>query len=227
MSPLQYHLYERPGNLVVLIDVIRATTVFSAALFHGAIKVVPVADIEKAMAFREHGFLTAGERNSYKLEGFDFGNSPLEFSNAKVKGQSIAITTTNGTQALAVVPAGTEVVTGAWVNQQALLQFLRSCECDVLLLCSGWKFATCIEDTLFAGQIAHELLSGNFCHSSDSVSIAITLAKQAKERELEFILEHSPRLKLKYEMLKNDIAYCLQKDAAPLVPRLVEGAFVV
>lgn len=226
LSPLQYPLYERKGNLVVLIDVIRATTVIATALHRGALKVVPVADIEQALAFGQEGFLTAGERNSYKLEGFDFGNSPLEFCNPKVKGQCIAITTTNGTQALAKVPDGTDVVTGSWVNQQVLIRFLQNCHQDVLLLCSGLKFATCIEDTLFAGQIALELLKENFYHTSDSVSIAVSLAKQAQNNELEFILEHSPRLNSKYERLKGDIGYCLQKDIAPVIPRLVEGAFI-
>lgn len=226
LSPLQYDIYHRDGNLVVLVDVIRATTVFSTALYHGAEQIIAVKAIEQALSYGKKGFLTAGERNSYKLEGFDLGNSPLEYCSNKIAGKSIAITTTNGTQALGVVPQGTDVVTGAWVNKTALINYLTSCNRDILLLCSGWKFANCIEDTLYAGQIAQELLNINFHATSDSVQIAMLTAKAAKNRELEFILDHSPRLKSKYATLKNDLEYSLKTDIAPIVPTLVNGSFI-
>ncbi|HOG20534.1 MAG TPA: 2-phosphosulfolactate phosphatase [Salinivirgaceae bacterium] len=225
-SPLQYNVYHRPGNIVVLVDVIRATTVFATALFHGATKIVALQEIEETMEYGKIGYLTAGERNSYKLDGFDFGNSPLEYCNSKIKGKSIAITTTNGTQALSVVPESTKVVTGAWVNETVLLDYLRSCNKNILLLCAGWKYADSVEDTLFAGQLASKLLNDSHHTTSDSVKIAISLADLAKNSEIEFILSHSPRIKSKYNMLKDDIAYSLKRDIAPVIPKLVNEAFV-
>ncbi len=226
LSPLQYDVYHKPGNIVVLIDVIRATTVFSTALFHGASKIVAVQKIEEALEYGKNGYLTAGERDSNKLEGFDFGNSPLEYRNTKIKNKPIAITTTNGTQALSVIPKSTQVITGAWVNESVLLEFLNNCSQNILLLCSGWKFANCIEDTLFAGHIASILINNGFKTYSDSALMAISLANLANSNLTEFILKHSPRLKSKYDMLKDDIAFCLQKDVAPIVPKLENGAFI-
>src|SRR6056297_2012 len=100
-SPALYHHYHRDENLVVVIDLFRATTAITTALANGAKSLKPVAEIEEALAYREKGYLVAGERDGYQLENFDFGNSPLEFSPHKVRGKRVAMTTTNGTQAFA------------------------------------------------------------------------------------------------------------------------------
>ncbi len=227
LSPLEYKAYHRDGNVVVLIDVIRATTVICTALNRGAECVMPLADIDKTLAMRAQGYLVAGERNSFKLEAFDLGNSPIEYTSPSIKGKRIAITTTNGTQALAQIPENTSVVAGAWVNQQVLLEHLLSINTDVMLLCSGWENTVSIEDSLFAGQVAEKLLSsGKFFSNTDSVFIATQLSIDAANNELDFILEHSPRLKSKFERLKNDIEFCITHNSQPVVPILMEGRFV-
>ncbi|HON17905.1 MAG TPA: 2-phosphosulfolactate phosphatase [Salinivirgaceae bacterium] len=226
LSPLQYSVYHKPGNLVVLIDVIRATTVICTALNYGAESILPLSDIQTTLDLKQKGYLVAGERDSQKLSGFDCGNSPLEFASQKIEGKCIAITTTNGTQALSHIPPGTEIVAGSWVNFDILVDYLIASENNILLLCAGWKNAISIEDTLFAGQVAKKLLdSEKFTYETDAVSLALLTAQNAGNSELEFILKHSPRLRQKFETLQKDVEFCLLKNSQPVVPFMFDRTF--
>src|SRR5215213_1857342 len=101
-SPRLFDLYDSAGSIVVVIDILRATSSICVALEHGAERIVPVAGVEEAKSYREKGFVIAAERNGEMIEGFDFGNSPFSFMGENVKGKSIAFSTTNGTQAINV-----------------------------------------------------------------------------------------------------------------------------
>lgn len=235
LSPLLYPLQRKAGNTVVLIDVLRSTTVLATALDNGAPYVRPVADIEAARAYRAQGLLVAGERDSAKLPGFDFGNSPAEFTAGRIAGRPLAITTTNGTQALALADAGEPVLAGAMVNRSALVRALAAASGDVALLCSGWKMAPNVEDTLLAGQVARELLAaGGFDPADDSVALALQLAAAADDFVasgrggwVDFALSRSPRLAAKRRMLAADLDACLsQADTTGTVPALRDGVFV-
>lgn len=219
-SPALYAKYHRAGNLVVVIDLFRATTAIVTAMTNGAKSIKPVADIESALACRENGFIVAGERNGNKLAEFDLGNSPLEFTPEVIEGKNLAITTTNGTQAFAAAH-GQEVIAAALVNYRAVVQYILSGSSDVLFLCSGWTNKMNIEDTLLAGKFAQELLSYTpFYSTSDSIAIAESMLEAAGDNWLPYILEASPRLKGKYELLKDDMKWAMQEDISSVVPCL-------
>src|SRR3954467_11586619 len=99
-SPRLFDLYEHANSIVVVIDVLRATSSICVALEHGAERIIPVRDVEEARKYKMRGFVIAAERDGEMIEGFDFGNSPFSFMGENVKGKSIAFTTTNGTQAI-------------------------------------------------------------------------------------------------------------------------------
>lgn len=226
-SPLLYENYKRENNLVVVIDLFRATTVMVTVLKNGALSIKPVADIETAAALANDGYLVAGERNGYKLSGFDFGNSPLEFQSVKVEGKKIAITTTNGTQAF-VAANGSETIAAALLNYSAVIDYIINSKKDVLLLCSGWTMKMNIEDTLLAGALANDLLEKpEFCSGSDSIAIANSLLNAAGDDWISFILDASPRLKGKYDLLKDDMAWAMQKDLTSIVPLLFHNELVI
>jgi 2-phosphosulfolactate phosphatase len=149
------------GGVAVVIDVLRASTTIATALAHGAVRVVPVRGLDDARACAAAlgpGTLLGGERGGVRIAGFDFGNSPLEYSRERVDGRSLVITTTNGTAALDVCRVAREVVVGAIVNRTAVAAAVRRLAAsqgitDVHLVCAGTDGEVTAEDLLAAGAI--------------------------------------------------------------------------
>ncbi|MCX6296920.1 MAG: 2-phosphosulfolactate phosphatase [Bacteroidetes bacterium] len=100
LSPYLYPVHHREDAIVVVIDILRATSAMCTAFHHGVEKMIPVATVEEATKYKQQGFMVGAERNGVALEGFDFGNSPFSYMTDKIKGQTIVISTTNGTQAI-------------------------------------------------------------------------------------------------------------------------------
>jgi len=124
-TPQAYSLFHKPNTIVVVIDVLRATSAIVTAFFNGVDKMIPVAEVSEALEYKQQGFLVAAERNGEIVEGFDLGNSPFGYMNAKVKGKTIAITTTNGTQAISAARQADKVVISSFLNLDVLIQFLK------------------------------------------------------------------------------------------------------
>lgn len=141
---------------VVVIDILRATTTMCVAMENGANSIWPVDSVQKA-AQAGSSFLTAGERNGEKVEGFDLGNSPQEFTEEVVKGRDIVMTTTNGTRAIALSEGAKNIYISSYRNVSAMIKELVEQPEDVVLFCSGWKDQVNLEDALFAGEIVNGL----------------------------------------------------------------------
>jgi 2-phosphosulfolactate phosphatase len=175
------------GGIAVVIDVLRASTTIITALAHGAAGVRPVLTIAEARALAAGGdpgsspdVLLGGERGGLRIDGFDLGNSPLEYSRARVADRRIVITTTNGTAALDRCAAAAEVLIGAIVNRSAVAA--RACGLarrngisDIHLVCAGTDGEVTEEDVLTAGAIldAASRLPGA---SGDTLSPSATTA---------------------------------------------------
>jgi 2-phosphosulfolactate phosphatase len=151
---------ELAGTTVVVIDVLRATTVIPHALAAGAHEVIPcleVADAMQAAAKLPQGrAVLGGERGGLKIEGFDLGNSPDEFTPKSVGGKTLVFTTTNGTRAMMHCRQARRVLLGSFVNGSAIVDALAA-EDDVRLLCAGTRGEVTREDVLFAGFVAEAL----------------------------------------------------------------------
>jgi len=102
LTPALLHLYNVEEYIVVIIDIFRATSSICYGIANGAEAIIPVAEVEECMAYREKNpeYLLAAERNGEVVNGFDFGNSPFSYTAENVAGKTIVLTTTNGTQAL-------------------------------------------------------------------------------------------------------------------------------
>ncbi len=139
VTPDKYERYNEYNQIVVVIDVLRATSAICTAFDHGVEKIIPVSKIEDALSYKEQGFITAAERNGQVVAGFDRGNSPFGFMDSELKGKTVVLTTTNGTRTINIAKedAGT-VVIGSLLNLDALSAWLVEQDKDVLLLCSGW-----------------------------------------------------------------------------------------
>ena len=150
------------GKIVVVIDVLRATTTIVHALAAGAVEVIPCLEIDEALRIAGESVATSirgGERGGRKIEVFDLGNSPLDYTPAKVGGRSVVFTTTNGTRALMRCRSARRVLIGAFVNFSAVCRALA--EEDVIeIVCAGTDGHVTREDTLLAGAIVDELSRG-------------------------------------------------------------------
>jgi len=137
--------------------VLRASTTIVTALFHGALSVLPVLHVRDAKEAAAHGGrLLGGERGGVRIEGFDLGNSPLEYTADRVRGRTVVITTTNGTAALHACRNAREILIGAIVNRTAVADAVRRLARDgdhVHLVCAGTDGAVSAEDVLAAGAI--------------------------------------------------------------------------
>jgi len=227
LSPHLYPIYHRDDTIVVVVDILRATSAMCTAFHHGVNKIIPVATVEEATQYKKQGFLVGAERNGIALEGFDFGNSPSSYMTHKIKGQTVVISTTNGTQAIEVSRKAHKVVIGAFTNITALCDWLKKQNRNVLLLCSGWKNKFNLEDTLFSGAVAEVLLQDiNKFKSGDGALAASLLYQMAKKKPYQYLRHSSHTERLAAMGLKEDIRYCLSFDKTTIIP-ILEGKYLV
>lgn len=227
-TPENYSVYENRDSVVVVTDILRATSAICTALQHGAKEIIPVSTIEEARAYQQQGYLVGAERNGEQLEGFDFGNSPYSYMCPEViQGKSIVLTTTNGTKAINMAKETHRVLIGAFTNFTTVTNWLVNQDKDIIVLCSGWKGRYNLEDTLFAGALTHALNQrGSLTEIEDSALSAMYLYNLAKDDPYKFLMNSSHRRRLKKLNLKEDIRYCLSMDQANVLPFYEDGRLI-
>jgi 2-phosphosulfolactate phosphatase len=219
LTPDLLHLYEFKDRIVVVVDILRATSCMTTAFAHGVKEIIPVAELEECRKLKEQGFIAAAERNGSKVEGFELDNSPFSYMNPKLKGKSIAVTTTNGTLAISKSKESVAVVIGSFLNISALANFLKSQPQNVLILCAGWKGKFNLEDSLFAGALT-EALKDDFDSECDSPLAAQYLYNYVKTDIVNFLQKSSHVKRLKRLGIEKDIEFCLTSDQYEVIPFL-------
>lgn len=220
-SPYLFPLFKDEFEIIVVIDVLRATSAICAAFHNGVAGLIPVSTIEEAKAYQEKGYLVGAERKGQIVEGFDFGNSPYSYLKPELKGQTVVLSTTNGTKSINIAKEAGQVVIGSLSNLDVLCQWLEKQDKNILCLCSGWQNKFNLEDTICAGAILDHLLSsGNFRSEEDSSIAAKYLFLSAKDNILGYLKASSHRRRLKNLNLNEDIKYCLTPNQAPVIPIL-------
>lgn len=225
-SPALFPAYERPGSVVVVIDIFRATSAICTAFQYGVQQMIPVASLEEAAEYKARGFMVGAERNGSAIEGYDFGNSPYSYMSEKIRGQTVVISTTNGTQAIEAARNATSVVIGSFLNLSALCGWLHAQQKEVILLCSGWKNRFSLEDMLFAGAVAQRLSGMTETYKlGDAALAAKSLFESAKTNPYRLLHNSSHKERLARLGLKEDIRYCLKLDQTGIIPAL-EGKYL-
>ena len=230
LSPALLHLYDVSNCIVVIIDVLRATSTIATALHNGAKEIIPIDNVADCIKMgAELNAITAGERDGQVAEGLQYGNSPFEYPASFIEGKTLVLTTTNGTKLLhmALANGATEIITGSFPNITAVCNYLLSSNKNVVLACAAWKDKINIEDSLFAGAVISRI-KNSFKIECDSSQFIESLYDVAKPDLYEFMKErnatHYHRL-TKYH-LEKDIRYCLTNDGAPSLPVYVNGKLV-
>lgn len=223
LTPAEYSAEQYQDKIAVVIDVFRATSSMASAFANQCESIIPVETVEAALAERRHnpGSLLAGERNALKVEGFDLGNSPLEFTGTAVAGKNIIMSTTNGTVALVKAIGSLAIYTAAFVNAAAICQTLRQQRHDCVLICAGRKGCFSLEDALCAGLLTDRL--AEVAVLSDAAQFARSAYCQSKQNLLEIVAESLHARYLSEIGLGDDVAWCLQHDIIDIVPYFSEG----
>ena len=231
---------------VVVIDVVRATTSMVEALAQGARAVFPTSSTEDAVklaaSLGREDTLLCGERKGVKIEGFDLGNSPLEFTADVVDDKRLVWTTTNGTAALAAVREAPQVLVGAFTNLSAVAAVLRGEE-RVVLQCAGRANRFAMEDALCAGHLLRLLVGGGpdaqFVEKilgpdvtapapdlNDAARASLALA-QAVEPTEAFLATTAAGQNLADIGQAGDLALCARVDRHAVVPHLADQALTL
>ncbi|MDO8994784.1 2-phosphosulfolactate phosphatase [Daejeonella sp.] len=219
LTPALLHLHDFTHSIVVVIDIFRATSSICYGIENGAESIIPVATIEACESYRHSEYLLAAERNGEVVDGFDFGNSPFSYTEDKVSGKTIVLTTTNGTHAINMSRGAHKIVIGSFLNLSALCDWLKTQPNDVLLLCSGWKDKVNLEDTLFAGGVVHYLREENY--ALDDAGIASEdLYIMAKDDLNTYLKKTSHSERLKKLGIEEDIKFCLNLNITKGIPVL-------
>ena len=231
LSPALLHLYDLSNTIVVVIDVLRATSTIATALFNGAKEIIPVDSVERCIQLgRELECITAGERDGQVAPGLQYGNSSFEYPREFIANKTLVLTTTNGTKLLhmALAKGATEIITGSFLNLSAVCDHLIEMKKNVILACAAWKDRVNMEDTIFAGAVVLKVKE-HFSINCDSSQIALTLYKKASKDMYEFMREHdaSHYHRLTNFGLERDIRHCLTPDLANVLPEYVNGKLVV
>lgn len=229
LSPRLLDLYDINNSIVVIIDVFRATSTIVTALYNGAVKVVPVADVHDCiMLGKKLNAITAGERDGKIIEGLQHGNSPAEYSRDFIEGKTLVLTTTNGTKLLhmALNKNASEVITGSFPNLSAVCDHLSSSQKNIILGCSAWKDRFNLEDTLFAGAVISKI-KDYFSINCDSSLMAENMYHLHQKDIYSFIRKTTHWHRLAGFGLEKDLEYCVTPDGANVLPQYKNGALVV
>ena len=223
-SPIMYPHFENNDAIVVVVDILRATTAIGAAFMNGIKKIIPVSTLDEAREYKNKGYLVAAERDGIVKEFADFGNSPFNFTREKVGGKEVVYSTTNGTNTIMLAKGSYKVIIGSYLCITAISEYIIKEGRDVLLLCAGWKNKFNLEDSLFCGALAEKLLKNeNYSTICDSTKAALDLWQIAKPNPYGYILKSAQKRRLQKNGLDDVIEFCHEADQTNIIPYLKDG----
>jgi 2-phosphosulfolactate phosphatase len=227
LSPLLFQPDDFRGGVAVVIDQHRASCTIAYALAAGASAIVPCEEVEeaKAAAAALAGSLLGGERGGVRIDGFDLGNSPSEYTPDRVGGKVIVFTTTNGTRALRRAAAAERVIVGALPNRRAVAHAAAAHGRPVYLVCAGIRMDVCAEDVIAAGAMVETLRELGADVSDDAARLALQAWQDAGSdpaRLLAALHASQGGRNLARVGLGRDVEDCARVDALNIVP-VLEG----
>ena len=234
-TPAGLSRMEVAGRTVLVIDVLRATTTMCAALANGARACVPVGTIEEAMrlatTLERREILLAGERGSLRIDGFDLGNSPLEMTEQVVRGKTVIMTTTNGTEALLATGLATGVYIAAGVNVSAAATRAREVLAetdDLLVLCAGREGEFGLDDAFTAGRLLLGALEGRRpTHGvNDAALVCLDLARRYSTWLRPLMAARAGRELVRLGF-RDDVVLAATQDRYPLLPQFSDRRITV
>lgn len=214
---------ELMDKVVVVIDVLRATTVITTALSNGSVEVIPALEIEDAIKLKKNLELLGGERKGLKIEGFDLSNSPLEYTRERIGGKTIIMTTTNGTRAIHKSLSADLIIIGSVVNGRAAAERAVKENKDIVIVCAGTHGKFSLDDYICAGKIIYHAYETENCVLEDLAATAYMAYRDNRNNLISYASMASHYKYLKSIGREDDLNYCFTEDIIDIVPEYVEG----
>ena len=214
------------GCTAIVVDVLRASSSIVWAVRNGAEKIIPVSDggAAAAIASRLGGCLLAGELNGIRIQGFDLGNSPLEFSRERVRDKTIVMSTSNGTGTFQSVEAAAHVLVGAIINATAVAKRAVELDRDILIMCAGTEGEFSADDICAAGAIAKAVLlvaaDAEICDDLTRVAMMVYEDWKSGKADLSATKHYSELAALGFQ---EDLDFCFTQDLTDQVPQYKDG----
>jgi 2-phosphosulfolactate phosphatase len=233
LAPSSPNPYLLSNRVVVVIDVLRATSTMVHAMSQGALEIIPVASVEEAFqmakVFHRSSVILGGERESKMIPGFDLGNSPKEYIAEKVNGKKLILTTTNGTKAFHLVSFGKEILVGSFFNIGAIVKRCLELDQDLLIFPSGDEGNFSLEDTVCGGMLIQWITKKgkNPIALTDASQCAQILYQRFEANLLEAFHLSSHGRELINQGFGDDLAYCARIDITDIVPEFKDGVIRV
>lgn len=218
---------EMRGKTAVMIDVLRASSTIVTALANGAKGVIPVADMGAGSRISQsmdtENILLCGEKDGEKIEGYDLGNSPFEYTPELVNGKTIILNTTNGTKALMRASHARHITAGSFLNLGSIVDYLSDKE-RIILVCAGWRGRLSLEDLLCAGNIIYELTNGELPDTAfDGAKVAFGLYEKFGDDIEKTVLSSNHAHRLQDIVGTEDLSYCSRVNVMDVLPVMKEG----
>lgn len=230
-TPCELDAVDLKGGTAVVVDVLRASTSMLAALEAGALRILPAATEAEARALASRlprrVVLLCGEREGVRIEGFDRGNSPLEYTAERVSGRTLVYCTTNGTPALRrAARKAREVLVACFRNLGAVAEELASRPAPHVIVCAGRQGRVSLDDALCAGHLALRLRGAGADRLCDGARTALSLAECLGPPTPELVARAAGGRALIELGFQRDVAFCAEMDRSGVVPVLSDGAVV-
>jgi len=228
VSAQSFQEEELRDKTAVVVDVLRAGSTMITALHNHAKGIIPVADMGDASKISQNldspHYLLCGEKGGAKIESYDLGNSPLDYTKEKVENKTIILNTTNGTRAIKRAGLAREIMIGAFINLEVLISALKTVETDIVLVCAGWKGRLAVEDLLCAGNIIYELTGGKLPQKvQDGAKVAFSLYERFGDDIEKAAKTSNYAVRLKDIVSEEEISYCCQRSTMRVLPVMKEG----
>lgn len=229
MVPAEAAEQATAGRAAVMVDVLRSASTMAAALDAGCREIIPASGIEEASRLadtlgRDH-VLLCGEREGRKIEGFDLGNSPLEFSPQVVQDRTLIMATTNGTAVINLIKQASWLGAAALINVSAVYQSLKRSGLDAVIVCAGKWGRFSLEDAICAGAIA-DLAASDKAVLSDSAKVSRMLFRKHRKNLFKILSTSEHGSYLLSLGFGDDIAFCAELDRTATVPVLEGGRII-
>lgn len=228
LVPAEIGANDASHAVVIVIDVLRATSTIAAALANGCDELIPTESIEEAIniasGYRRSDYVLGGERRGVAVDGFDLGNSPGEYVASIVGGKKVILTTTNGTCAIKKYGNSVAIYTACFLNADAVLSTVASehGDNDVILVCAGQEDRFCMEDALCAGLLARRFEEELGASLSDSARAVAMLYHNCHDSIQSELLRSSHGAYLSSIGYEQDVLFCSGQSTIDVVPKVYD-----
>src|SRR3712207_636680 len=218
--------YKLEGKTVIVIDVLRATSVIVTAIKNGCKEVIPVLSTEEAFDLCKKDralYILGGERNALKIEGFNCSNSPLDYTEEVIKNKTFIITTSNGTRAIKGSKRARNILIGAMINAEAVAKKVCAINNDLVIVNSGTNGEFSMDDFICGGYIISKIKEINKKINLTDIAKTSYMVYENHKDIISFIKDATHYNRLTRLRSEDDLEYCIQKDIIDIVPEYKDG----